>query len=41
MADAVKRRITILDVMAVVAMTAVSIVGARYMLSLMKLPPGW
>jgi hypothetical protein len=41
MAHAVKRRVTILDIMAVVAMTAVSIVGARYMLSLMELPPGW
>lgn len=27
--------------MALVAVTAVSIVAARYMLSLMKLPPGW
>jgi hypothetical protein len=41
MAAAVKRRITIFDVMALVAVTAVSIVGARYMLSLMDLPPGW
>ena len=41
MIDAPRRRITISDVMALVAVTAVSIVAARYMLSLMKLPPGW
>lgn len=41
MTAAAKRRITISDVMASVAVTAVSIVAARYMLSLMKLPPGW
>ncbi len=41
MADAVRRQITILDIMTLVAVTAVSIVGARYMLALLKLPPGW
>jgi hypothetical protein len=41
MMDAARRRITISDVMALVAVTAVSIVAARYMLSFMKLPAGW
>ena len=41
MIDAPRRRITISDVMVLVAVTAVSIVAARSMLSLMKLPPGW
>jgi hypothetical protein len=41
MSAAAKRRITISDIMALVAVTAVSIVAARYMLSLMNLPPGW
>lgn len=41
MMDASNRRITLFDVMALVAVTAVSIVAARYILSVMKLPPGW
>jgi hypothetical protein len=39
MTDAVRRRMTILDVMALIGATAISLVGARFMLSLLELPP--